>query len=180
MQTWDIAKLFVQNCNSPEDVSEVIATLQDPDSVQQVCAILITFSNAKPTSTPRKDEVPAKNTNSRYDSYDTSGKVYTKRGETGSKQSFREESVGQLESVFRGSGMTNKQVEQWLNYNFGVQIMVSKDSLRKYLARVMKIADLGLSNHILAAAQRLGNGEAESASDIRDHWDKLDSHSPVV
>ena len=82
-----------------------------------------------------------------------------------------------LEVLFRNKGMTNQQVELWVNDNFSVaQANLGKGSLRKYLVRVLNNADLGANNRLLAAAQRLVNEDSNETSDIKHYWDELDKH----
>ena len=75
--------------------------------------------------------------------------------------------------------MTNQQVEQWINHNFEVGVNLGRDSLHKYLTKVLNRADLGLSNRLLAAAQRLVSENSKATSEIRDYWDGLDKRFPV-
>ena len=180
MHTWNIAKLLIESCNSPEDVEEVIVTLQDPDAVQQVCSFLTAFSNNKPSASRRKAKAPTMQGVGNYGSSTKIGKPATGKSGGDFTHSSKDATAAQLESLCRASGMTNKQVEQWFTDNFNVRVPIGKDSLRKYLAKVLNSADLGLTNRILAAAQRLVSDQATSTSDIKNYWDGLDKHFSVV
>ena len=70
--------------------------------------------------------------------------------------------------------MTNRQVEQWINSKFDVNVVMGKGSLRQYLTKVLNKADLGMSNRMLSAAQRLVMDGSSGDSDIRNYWDELD------
>ena len=164
MRTWDIAKQLIESCGSPEDVDQVIVILQDLDAVQHICAFLTAFSTDKRVASTRKAE-PA--VVQRVDAHASSTKV----DETGTVKRGRETtliskdaSVGQLESLFRASGMTNKQVELWITDNFDIRVNVGKHSLRKYLGRVLNNASLRLINSIMVAARRLPNNDKVSTS----------------
>ena len=48
MKTWNIAKILIQSCSSPEEVSRILATLRDPKEVESVCELLSSFSAIDP------------------------------------------------------------------------------------------------------------------------------------
>ena len=71
MKTWNIAKILIQSCSSPEEVSGILATLRDPKEVESVCVLLSSFSAVTPplspwksakvvaTSLPKTDHLPS-------------------------------------------------------------------------------------------------------------------------
>ena len=173
MRTWDIAKLLISHCGSPEEVHGVIRALQDPTTVDQICFMLDPFVS----------------------DYRESGRY----GQTGSNALADREMMtlparpsdkptshssgtpsanlaiaDELASLFRTHGMTNRQVETWLADGFGVQLLVGKDSLRRYLARVLNSVDLGGRNRITVAARNLASDGDETTSEITQFWNDLD------
>ncbi len=180
MHTWDIAKLFIESCSSPEDVDWVIVTLQDPDAVQQVCSLLIAFSSNKPSASRRKAEAPTIQGVGSYRSSTKIDTLATGKGEADFTRSSKDAIASQLESLFRSSGMTNRQVEQWVTGNFAIRVAIGKGSLHEYLAKVLKNADLGLTNRILSAVHRLVREEGASTSDIQNYWDGFDKRFSVT
>ena len=155
MRTWEIAKLFVESCTSPEEVDQLIGTIQDRDAMAHVCEMLSAFSTKMPESS---HELSKTRIDSNTESYNLSleGKraSLTANGEKG-ETSAKDTTAVKLESLFRSSGMTNRKVEQWSRDNFGIQIGIGKDSLRKYLTRVLKNSDKQLKSRIVAAAEKL-------------------------
>ncbi len=180
MRTWNIAKLLIEHCDSPEDVDQVIVILRDSSATQQVCSILSAFSNSKLTLSHTDADG---STITRKEWTATVPKVrksVKKKGIEGVYDTSKVSTVNELESLFRSAGMTNKQVEQWFANYFSVRVTIGKDSLRKYLTKVLNKADLGLCNRILAAAQRLVNKESAGASEIKTYWDEFDKRYSVV
>ena len=155
MRTWNIARVLVESCSSPEEVDQVIGTLQNRDAILHVCTILGAFSSAKPESMSRTSKsCTAPST----DGNDLLAKVEkddaAQNGGSGTLIS-KETIVSELASLFRSRGMTNRQVAQWTTDNFGVQINIGKDSLPKYLTRVLKDVDTHLTNRIVLAAKQI-------------------------
>ena len=177
MRTWDIAKLLVENSSSPEDVEETVKALKDPTSMAQINSVLEAFSSF--TLPSPATEVNSKGTQraSGRDTPKAAGKPSQSLVTQGTGNSMDNRSmtaVVQLEELFRSKGMTNSEVEHWVRDNFDITVVVGKESLRKYLLKVLNRTDLGLSNRILAAAQRLATKNSMENSDIRDYWDQLD------
>ena len=179
MRSWDMAKLLMECCDSPEDVGQVIATLSNPAVLQEVCSMLAPFSNAKPEASDPETYVTKKTGDSRRASVHTSTQQGSGKGTKVPPKNSRVAATVQLESLFRSSGMTNKQVERWVDSNFNVDIVVGKGSLHQYLTRVLNRADLGMINRMLSAAQRLLKDEPSGASDIRNYWDELEKRSTI-
>ena len=179
MNTWDIAKLLVESCSSPKEVDQVIETLHDPDAVLEVRSLLAVFSTSKTFVLPNAKA----STFQRSGSYGSSTRIdrrATRKSGGNSPHRTKDATIRQLESLFRASGMTNHQVEQWITDNFNLRATVGKGSLSRYLTNVLNKANLSLTNRILAAAQRLKDDGATSTSDIKNYWDGLDKHfSPV-
>ena len=179
MRTWDLAKRLIEHCESPEDVSQIIAILRDPAAIQEVCSLIVGFSNNKysrldPVFTATRS--PSAGSSSSYSEID---KLPSSRARKPSTDSSKLATASQLVTLFRTKGMTNQQVEQWINHHFEVRTNSGKDSLLKYLTKVLNQADLGLSNRLLAAAQRLANENAQTTSEIRVYWDELDKRFSV-
>lgn len=175
MRTWDIGKLLLERCSSPEDVGQVIKLLKEPAAIQNICAMLTAFSDAK-LALENHEHTPATRGTDKIISPSKATKAKIERIRGYLSDSSTEGVTEQLQLLFRTNHMTNKEVEQWITDNFNISTSVSKDSLRKYLGRVLKNADLGLSNRILSAAQRLVSEEATATSDIKDFWDAYDKH----
>lgn len=174
MRTWEIAKILVENCASPEDVDQVIQLLNSAVEVQGICSMLTSFSSDRPLSPARI--VGAKR--NRQASSHSSQPESWKASELAGGQRVNEYSdiaqAFQLETLLRGSGKTNKQIEQWMRESFDVNAVVGKGSLRLYLARVLRKADPGLRNQMMAAAQRMAGNDMSGTSDIKDYWDELE------
>ena len=165
MRTWDIAKVLIESCSSPEEVEKVIGTLSDPDAAQRVCAFMAAFASYEPSISYLRVEPPVvREAERRGSSSEVDEIVVGKSGESVVVLS-RKASVDQLHALFRTSGMTNKQVEQWLTRNFGVQVSVGKDGLRKYLNKVLAGADSDLRNRVMTATERLRNNNNPPSGD---------------
>ncbi len=179
MRTWDVAKRLIEHCESPEDVSQIIGILRDPMAIQEVCSLISGFSDNKRSSlNSATTAAPTQGVRSSSSSPETD-KSPSSRVRKSSTDSSKLATVSQLVTLFRTKGMTNQQVEQWINNNFNVRANLGKDSLHKYLTKVLNPADLGLSNRLLAAAQRLVSEKSQATSEIRDYWDGLDKRFSV-
>ena len=179
MRTWDVAKRLIEHCESPEDVSEIIAILRDPAAIQEVYSLIVGFSNNKHSSLDPAFTATTSPSVGSSSSYSDIDKLPSSRARKPSTDSSKLAAASQLVTLFRAKRMTNRQVEQWINHHFGVQANLGKDSLLKYLTKVLNQADLGLSNRLLAAAQRLVSENSQATSEIRDYWDELDKRFPV-
>ena len=165
MGTWDIAKLLIESCSSPEEVEQVIGTLNDPEAVEHVCAFMAAFASYEPSISYHIAEPPvAQEADGHGSSSEVDKTVAGKSGDSTAGFS-REVSVDQLQTLFRTNGMTNKQVEQWMGDNFGVEVIVGKDALRKYLTKVLATADSDLTNRIMTAAERLPDNDNPPSGD---------------
>ena len=180
MRTWDIGKLIMDNCNSPEDVGQVIEILRDPAAIEEVCSLIAAFSDYKHSDYSSKTTAPTVQSVASHNSHAGAHKTPSSTTRRRPTDSFKLDTAVQLETIFRTKGMTNQQVEQWIKGNFEVRVTLSKDSLRNYLTKVLNHADLGLSNRLLAAARRLAKENSKATSDIRAHWDELDKRFPVT
>ena len=179
MRTWEIAKILVGNCTSPEDVDQAIQLLNNPVAIQDICSMLSSFSKTQSLTSPQRVGATKGSQTSSYasqpESRNTSGRGATK----GLDDSSEVAQAYQLEALLRASGKTNRQIEQWMSENFNVKAVVGKGSLRLYLARVLRKADLGLRNRILSAAQNLAGKDISGTSDIKDYWDELEKRYVV-
>ena len=176
MKTWYIAKLLVQSSSSPEDVGEILATLQDPKAVKRVCELLRSFSaDGPPVLTGQVGNLDD-NAVAKSGSSSKRTKEATKKTSASTVSTSEETIADRLEPLFRNNGMTNKQVEEWIAANFAVAATVGKRSLRKYLVKVLDRADLGLKNRIIAAAQKLASDQDDQDSDLVKYWDGFDKH----
>lgn len=180
MLTWDIAKLLIEKCDSPEDVTQVIVTLRSPSSIEEVCSLLTAFSNGGHPSTNSKQTSQTMQGMRSQSPSAGDGKSTSSRTKKEPVDSSSLAAAKQLEALFRSKGMTNQQVEQWVNSNFSARAILGKDSLRKYLTRVLNNVDLGVRNRILATAQRLVNEDYKGTSEIKDYWDELDKSFSVI
>ena len=180
MRTWDIAKLLMERCNSPEDVERVIVTLKDPGAMQEVCSMLAVFSGGESIASNTDTHVSTITGKVRSSSTSKADKPAIDKGVEILPETSKISSIDQLESLFRSAGMTNKQVEHWFSVNFHVRVTISKRSLRKFLAKALDNADLGLTNRILSAAQRLVKDGSSTTSDIKSYWDEFDKRYKVV
>ncbi len=174
MRTWDVAKRLIEHCESPEDVSQIIAILRDPAAIQEVGSLIAGFSNDKHSSFNSALTGATNQGVGSSSSYSETDKSPLRRARKSSTDISKLATASQLVTLFRTKGMTNRQVEQWINDNFNVRANLGKDSLHKYLTKVLNQADLGLSNRLLAAAQRLVSEKSQATSEIRDYWDGLD------
>lgn len=174
MRTWEIAKILIGSCTSPEDVDEVIQALNNAVAIQDICAMLTSFSNSQSSTSPQEVGIKKGQRGSGFSSPAESRS--TKRWGVGERLGDSSEvaQAYQLEALLRASGKTNRQIEQWMSENFRVQTVVGKGSLRLYLSRVLRKADLSLRNRMLAAAQNLVGKDISDTSDIRAYWDELE------
>ena len=179
MRTWDIAKLLMERCNSPEDVERVIVSLKDPAAMQEVCSMLAAFSNNKSAVSHADFNVSMMGKGRSAPSFKVGQSSIGK--DTGVLlDTSKISTIDQLESLFRSAGMTNKQVEQWVCDNFHASVTVGKGSLRRYLTKLLDNADLGLINRILSAAQRVMRDGSSATSDIKSYWDEFDKRYTFV
>ena len=165
MRTWDIAKLLIESCNSPEDVEEAIEILSAPEAARRVCDFMAVFASYEPTVSHVRVDLPLGREGREEGKHVlTGGDNKTALEEDGESTTVwsSEASVDQLRSLFRTCGMTNKQVEEWMTDKFGVQFMVGKGALREYLARVLASVDSALANRVMTAAQSLENNNSPS------------------
>ena len=139
-----------------------------------VCAILAAFSSDKPDSMYRTSE-SSQRLQVRMDTICPlkDEKANAAQNGGGGTLISKETTVSELASLFRSSGMTNRQVEQWTTDNFGVQINIGKDSLHKYLTRVLKNVDTHLTNRIVVAAKQIVTVDKSPAS-YRRRWNTQD------
>ena len=179
MRTWDVAKQLIECCDSPEDVGEVITILRDPAAIKEVCSLIVGFSDKKHSGFNSELSAPTVQVDSGYSSYARGDKLPSSNTRKRSDDNSKLATARQLEALFRSKGMTNQQVEQWINNNFTVRANLGKDSLIKYLTKVLNQADLGLSNRLLAAAQRLVSEKSQANSEIKNYWDELDKRFSV-
>ena len=176
MKTWNIAKILIQSCSSPEEVSQILTTLQDPKEVKRVCEHLGSFSAVPPPAQTRQVGNRSGNVVAKNESPSNRAEGATKKISASTPSSSEEAIADRLEHLFRNNSMTNKQVEDWFTGNFNVGATVGKRSLRKYLVRVLDDADLGLKNRIIAATQQLANDPDAQDSDLEQYWDGFDKH----
>ena len=167
MYTWDIAKLLIESCSSPEEVEQVIGTLNDREAVEQVCAFMAPFASYEPSISYHIAiaEPPVVQESDGHGSSSEVDKTVTGKSGDSAAGLSREMSVDQLQTLFRTNGMTNKQVEQWMGDNFGVEVIVGKDALWKYLTKVLAAADSDLTDRIMIAAERLMDDDNPSSGD---------------
>ena len=177
MRKWDIAKLLIEGCNSPEEANETAGVLRDRGSMAQIISILEGFSDLRVASVASETTVK----NAQRDLSPTPSKREEKltKSQADSSGEFSGPNsqmtlIEQLELIFRSKGMTNKEIEEWIRLNFNITFVVGKESLRIYLTKVLNRASLGQRNRILAAAQRLIKKGSKVNSEIREYWDELD------
>lgn len=163
MQTWDIAKLLLANCESADDVDSILQILNDLNSTRDICSRLQGFST-------HHSSVVGQGSSQRDES-------------SGPPLSLNPKGLGvaseiaqayQLETLLRASGKTNKHIEQWITETFQIKRNIGKGSLRLYLARVLDAADLSSRNRILSAAHKLVSKDRTANTDIIEFWDQLD------
>ena len=174
MRAWNMSKLLMEHCNSAEEVGELLATLNDPVALQEVRSMLSAFSNGTPVSSEPDDEDQMTGGKGRGASGHKTKQPGTAKNPEIRLSTSKVAATDQLESLFRSREMTNRQVEQWINSKFDVNVVMGKGSLRQYLTKVLNKADLGMSNRMLSAAQRLVMDGSSGDSDIRNYWDELD------
>ena len=162
MRTWEIAKLFVESCTSPEEVDQLIGTLQDRDAMLDICTKLAAFSSDKRESTPQSSKTALTSGSPSHILSSGAKEAIVRRNEE-KLIAFSDQTIAdELKALFRGRGMTNTQVEQWARENFGVKINVSKDSLHKYITRILKISDSQLVNRMVVAARKMDRKDNSS------------------
>ena len=174
MRTWEIAKALVGNCTSPEDVDQVIQILNNAVAIQDVCSILASFSNSPSSTSPQQVGTKKERESNSFSSRAEPRSMGQRGAGKGVDGSFEVAQAYQLEALLRASGKTNKQIEEWMSENFNVQAVVGKGSLRLYLSRVLRKADLSLRNRMLASAQNLVRKDISGTADIRAYWDELE------
>ena len=168
MHTWEIARLLLENCDSRQDVDQVLETLNDTLALQELRTMLSSFASDPGTATP--PSMPKSETMA----MPKLGQNVIDNGGNALPDTSKATVAEQLETLFRSSGMTNKQVEQWFSANFEIDVPIRKVSLRKYLLKVLTGIDLGLGNRILATAQGRLTRNSSEKSDIKDYWDQLE------
>ena len=169
----------MENCSSPEDVGQVIEILRDPVAIEELCSLIAAFSNYEHSGYSSGMTAPTVQSVDTHSSYAETRKTPSSTSRKRATDNSKSDTAIQLETIFRTKGMTNQQVEQWINGKFEVRVILGKDSLRKYLTKVLNQADLGLSNRLIAAAQQLAKENSKTTSEIRDYWDELDKRFPV-
>ena len=176
MRTWDVAKVLMQSCKSPEEVAEVITILKDPMSIDEVCSRLRPFSDLTSDVMIAGSNATA---NKKLPGNGDALNMPTATTKPGSRHldPALSAAVGQLEVVFRAKGMTNNDVERWVTTHFDVRGVLGKDSLRKYLYKILKNSDLSFQNRLLASAQQLVTGDKKGVSDLEQYWEKLDNRN---
>ena len=167
MHTWELAKLLLEGCDSPEEVNEVLNALNDASALRELCTMLSSFASYSPSERPSPASAngPTAEPDLMVEALDED----IDRLPDVSRTTMAE----QLEHLFRSSGMTNGQVQQWFKTNLHIDLSLNNRSLRHYLMRVLKKVDLEAGNRILAAAQGLGR-DYSTGSEISDYWDHLD------
>lgn len=170
MSVWKIAKLLLDNCDSPQDVDEMLLTLNSLAEMQELRGMIASFSSAArdDSSIVANGGLGSRKIEAEISSPEQRSAIL--------KGVSRDTTVKQMELLFRECGMTNKQVEQWFSANFKIAKPIGKGSLQKYLARILNEVDLGLTNRMLATIQRQSLPDSSAKSDIEDYWDKLDAH----
>ena len=179
MRTWEIAKTLVGNCTSPKDVDQVIQLLNNTVAIQDICSMLSSFSETQSLNSPNRIGATKDRLASSQSSQPESRSISRHRAAKEFDDSSEVAQAYQIEALLRASGKTNREIEQWMSENFNVKAAVGKGSLRLYLARVLRKADLGLRNRILSAAQNLSGKDISGTSDIKDYWDELEKRYVV-
>ena len=179
MHTWEIAKILVGNCTSPEDVDQVIQLLNSTVAIQDICSMLSSFSETQSLNSPNKVGATKGRQASSHASQPESQSISRHRAAKELDDSSEVAQAYQIEVLLRASGKTNREIERWMSESFNVKAVVGKGSLRLYLARVLRKADLGLRNRILSAAQNLSGKAILGTSDIKDYWDELEKRYVV-
>ena len=179
MRAWDIAKLLLDNCTSPQDVEEVLMTLDSPRELQELRSLLSSFSNGT-LSTPYADADTPPLPDPKRVSIPTTGQPSTEKSVKVLPKRPEAPMMDHLESLFRSDGMTNKQVAQWFSTNFNINVPIGRKSLRHYLTKLLDDVDWGLRNRIFEAAQRLQKDDSSTPSDIESYWDQLDKQFSSV
>ena len=157
MRVWDIAKILISECDSPEDVDRILHVLDDPAEYRDLRSLLIPFSSENLDSPLQEPE----------------GRQTQGEASRSLPGTAKASAVKQLETLFRSDGMTNKQVERWLLENFEVSRSVGKGSLKDFLEKVLSDFNLAKVNRIIASAQRLKD-TSKSESDIASYWEQQD------
>ena len=174
VRTWEIAKLLLQSCHSKNDVVEVVATLRNPQAIEEVCSLLAGFSDSPNPVDGYQVNVPSVSVIKSNTPISKIARLAGGNDEFGSTTDSVSATAEQLEATFRSARMTNKQVEQWVADHFDVTAVLGKRSLRDYLRKVLIDADLSLRNRILAWAQQLVSDGTQPSSDLKKYWDELD------
>ena len=177
MRAWDIAKLLLENCDSPREVDELITALENPNMVRDLRLKLLPWSETSSSeSSADIDDASVPPTHVISSGAETPANTF----ESPDSQDFAFQSTGmrttspeELETILRSVGMTNKQSEQWILANFEVDIPIGKGSLRGYLARLIGDASPELTARILATARQL-------ASDYSSRGSEEDKLKPIM
>lgn len=175
MRTWDIAKILLNHCNSPEAVDQVLMTLEDPSEFRNLYAMLLPFATQRHECLPSGRAHPS-SADRRVSGHHSGKLARANLPEPLPNQPVSADAVARLESLFRADRMTNAQVQQWMSTHFDSSIPVGKGSLHNYLSRVLNRADTATRNRIFAAALRLDKDSPE-LDDLRSYWDLLDKRS---
>ena len=182
MHTWKMAKVLIDSCSTPTDVDQVLAVLKNPVAIEELRSMLLPLSGQSTTSLV-VDTGPL---SSGQDSANPTASVEKPLASQASAQpqeipiveplpeSTRLAAVDQLESIFRSTGMTNRQAEQWMNNNFHVGLNTRKQSFHYHLTRILTAAGLSMTNRMLAAAKRELKNESMGNPDIEKYWDHLE------
>ena len=173
MRAWELAKLLLDRCNSPQDVDSTLATLNDPIELQKACSLLFAFSKGELDNSPNTYPGHSSKTS-------TSRQKAGTKGQKELKATSGVEIVHDLEYLFRSRGMTNKQVEQWVNSNFNMRTTIGKGSLRKYLTKLLNVENSEFGSQLLSDVLTQFKENPEEISDIKDYWDLLSQRSIKV
>ena len=174
MRTWDIAKLLVANCNSPEEVRQIITVLNDATAVNELCSMLSPFCSL-PIDDPGAVATASESPRGTGQRAPVSSKLpLNNRFHRELAANYHAAAATELVSLFRLHGMSNKEVEKWITQNFNIDATVGKGSLQKYLTKILTNSDLGVTNRILGATRKLFEADMKATSDIQEIWEALD------
>ncbi len=173
MNPWNIAKLLVNNCDSAYEVDELIAALSNQNQLNTVLSLLSVFgTESEVLSLPPDDSQSS--TSPRQESQKKGAFRVGRETKLASEPTpVDDETLHELEAVFRSEGFTNRQVEEWVKDTFGIRQPIGKGSLRKYLVRLASRDDAIPMKMLLSTARLKLTGDSSVGEDITFYWDQI-------
>lgn len=173
MNPWNIAKLLIHNCDSRHDVDELIATLANRNHLNTVLALLSAFGTESEVLSLPLDDSRSSTSPRPQPQKGGASRVRRETKLASEPAPVDEETLQDLEALFRSEGFTNLQVEEWVKDTFNIRQPIGKGSLRKYLVRLDSRDDAIPIKMLLSTARLTLKGDSSVGEDITFYWDQI-------